>query len=163
MKNLAILILVPFLVSGAVLPIEEAESEFLPSFTSCGAGIPTPDVVRVIGCTKEPCEMKIGGVGISQADFTLPFDTNTVTPEVRGKSFGISIKYKLPDEVVNDGCKHTIISGSCPLKKGEQAQFKLALPVDSPLANINVDMTFHLLGDNKQVLFCYQMKMRVVR
>jgi hypothetical protein len=161
MKNFAVLFFLPFLVSGAVLPSGRSTESL--AFESCGNGIPTPVAVRVPDCKEVPCTMVIGGVGISEVDFEASFETNTVTPEVRGKALGITVKYKLPEEVVKDGCKHTITSGECPLKQGELYNFKLGLPVESPLANINVAMEFKLLGDDKKVLFCYKMQMRVVR
>lgn len=164
MKSLIVFAATILLVQGAVLSPRNSVNDVEElTFSPCGS-LPMPKRVRVANCERTPCTMVMGGVGISEADFEAPFDSTTVTPEVKATTFGITITYKLPDEVVKDGCTHTIIGDKkCPLSKGDLTTFRMTLPVDSPFPVDKLSMQFTLYGDNKQVLFCYKMDMKVVR
>lgn len=132
----------------------------------CGAGIRMPTNVYFGGrdnfCTAEPCQVVRGSDGYTEVDFVVPFDTNTVTPQVKAKVFGITIEYDLPKEVIADGCSHVLVKGTCPLKTGEEAIYGLSLPVDPSTPSVSTEMQFTLFGDNKNIIFCYKLSTNVV-
>ena len=132
----------------------------------CDNGAPLPTAVYFGGkdnfCTAPPCDVFRGSDGLTEVDFSSTFATNTITPNIRARVFGIMITYQLPDDVQNNSCGVSLTSGSCPLAPGAETTFRLQMPVDPTSPRVSTDVIFTLFGDNNVPIFCYRIATRVV-
>lgn len=125
----------------------------------CGNGQIVPKAVYFGGkenlCTKPPCVLKRGKMGITEVEFVSPINSNTITPKAKMKVLGFPIDLSLGIQAAA-ACK--LLRNGCPLIRGETTSFKLAKTVEKDARTGAADVEYSLVGDNNQVIFCYKLK-----
>lgn len=151
-KLLAVLAFVPAIL--AQTPVRQ-----------CVGDLPLPTAVwfgsRENPCTAAPCDLsRSGGLGVTDVDFNVPFDADTIMPRVRATVFGgaVTITQELPDEIRNNPCGILTEGSACPLSAGQSASYRLALPIDPTTPLIPSDTEITLFGANNEVIFCYRLQ-----
>lgn len=132
-------------------------------FRACTGGRPVPTAVffgsRENPCLAEPCNIsRAGGIGVTYVEFTTPFAARSIMPQVQATVFNGSLTFiqELPVEITNNPCQ-ILTQGSCPLAAGQQAAYRLELPVDPSTPLIPTETQITLFGENEQVIFCYRL------
>lgn len=134
----------------------------------CPGGLPSPTAIYFNGrenpCLVEPCKLSRSiGVGITEVEFDVPFDSVSIMPRIRATVFGtITITQELPADIANNPCGILETPHSCPLSSGQHASYRLEMPIDPTTPLIPTDTEITLFGDNNQVIFCYKLKSEVV-
>lgn len=73
---------------------------------------------------------------------------------------GLAIGYELPEEH-RDGCKK-LTNAQCPLKKDQRVEAAGDVPVESPIANVKVNIEFQLHSDSGLAV-CFKIDAKVVK
>jgi Niemann-Pick C2 protein len=133
----------------------------------CGGGLPLPTAVffggRTNPCLAAPCAIsRSSGSGVTYVDFTTRVAASTIMPQVRATAFGVTFTQELPASIRDNPCQ-ILTQGSCPLRAGEQAAYRLELPIESSTPQLISDTEITLFGGaDNHVIFCYRLQTRVV-
>lgn len=153
-KLFAVILLVPAVFART--PVRE-----------CVGGFPLPTAVffgsRTSPCLAAPCDIsRSSGFGVTYVDFATQQAASSIRPRVRAIVFGgVTITQELPPHIEANPCI-ILTQGACPLSAGQQAAYRLELPVEANTPLLSSDTEITLFGDNNQVIFCYRLQTRVV-
>lgn len=131
---------------------------------SCGKGLYVPKAVYFGGkqkfCSKPPCVVKRGTTEVTEVEFTSPYNSNTIVPKAKTKFFGMDVEVNLAN--VNGASSCNDLAGGCPLIKDRPTSFKFVKSVEQKTMVGTAEVEYLLVGDNKQVIFCFKLETRVV-
>ncbi|CAL7949793.1 unnamed protein product [Xylocopa violacea] len=127
------------------------------NYERCANG-PNPTSVKVLGCESLPCNLKRGTTAQVAVDFNVVANTKTLVPEVTVQLGSISSPYPLPEQ---NACK-SLISGQCPLEKGERATYLLKMPVEKAYPKVSLTIQLSLVDERKNSQACFRIPAKVV-
>lgn len=109
------------------------------------------------GCTDDPCQLKRGGSYQFLVDFKQPFEATKLVAEIKAKVGPLSVKWPGFD---TDTCNGKGIT--CPVKKDQNLNYKIAFNVNQNYPAITTDVTFKMFGDQKAEVFCFKLPLTLV-
>ncbi|XP_076659785.1 NPC intracellular cholesterol transporter 2 [Halictus rubicundus] len=127
-------------------------------FEPCDGGLPVPKSVKIVGCTKLPCDLKRGEAAVGEIKFAVVADTKTLTPKVNAQVGSINTPFPLPEK---NACKN-LIDAECPLDKGEVVTYKLSMPVRKIYPTGALTIQLSLEDDQGKSQSCFKLPSQVV-
>ncbi|CAK9822460.1 NPC intracellular cholesterol transporter 2 [Anthophora retusa] len=127
------------------------------TFVPCN-GKPSPKSVEILGCKSLPCNLKRGTQVEASIVFAAPHNTKTLRPDVDVELGNMHVKYPFPEQ---NGCKG-LVSGSCPLQKGEVATYYMKMPIEKAYPRIDLTIQFALVDEQNNFQMCFRIPAKVV-
>ncbi|KOC59746.1 Epididymal secretory protein E1 [Habropoda laboriosa] len=127
------------------------------SFLPCD-GKPGPNSVEILGCKTLPCNLKRGTIVEGSIVFTASASTKTLRPDVDVQLGNMHVKYPFPEQ---NACKG-LVSGSCPLEKGEVSTYFMRMPIERAYPKIGLTIQFALVDEHNNYQMCFKIPAKVV-
>ncbi|KAH7964947.1 hypothetical protein HPB49_002592 [Dermacentor silvarum] len=116
--------------------------------------------VKILGCKKQPCHVKIGSRVTFEASFVAPFTTSSAVNEIG--AYIERHRFQLPEPHV-DACASGHISPSCPMRKGQVYSYRYTLPVREIYPATPATIEYKLVTREGKVIGCSQVPVVIFR
>lgn len=146
-------------------------------------GKPSPNAVRVDGCSTMPCDIVRGQDAIMNMDFTvggnylilhilitrpkvnnlfpnLDNPISSLRPEIIAYALGQTVPYPLSDEL-NNVCAN-LGTSQCPLDPTEEATWKFVFFVGMEYPKVDLVLEVNLLDQSDNIVSCFKLEGQVV-
>ncbi|KAK9294375.1 hypothetical protein QLX08_010995 [Tetragonisca angustula] len=138
----------------AVLFIADSmQATYLP----CKSG-PVPASVSIVGCSSVPCNLVRGTNVEGRINFKAVSSTKSLRPVVDVELGAIHTPYPLPEQ---NACRN-LVSGQCPLQKGDSATYLLKMPVEKSYPKVALTIQLSLVDENNNAEVCFRIPAKVV-
>ncbi|XP_003488795.1 NPC intracellular cholesterol transporter 2 [Bombus impatiens] len=127
------------------------------SYVPCNAG-PSPVSVNIAGCSSLPCNLVRGKDVEANVIFDVVENTNSLKPVVDVQLGSGHIPYVLPEQNACNG----LVSGQCPLQKGQSATYHLKMPVEKSYPRISLTIQLSLVDGQNKPQVCFKIPAKVV-
>ncbi|KAK1133036.1 hypothetical protein K0M31_014399 [Melipona bicolor] len=140
-------------IFAALFIAESMQATYVP----CKSG-PVPASVSIVGCSSVPCNLVRGTNVEGRINFNAVSNAKTLKPVVNVELGTIHIPYPLPEQ---NACKN-LVSGQCPLQKGEPATYLLKMPVEKSYQKVSLTIQLSLVDENNNAQVCFRIPANVV-
>ncbi|KAK6182124.1 hypothetical protein SNE40_009880 [Patella caerulea] len=94
-------------------------------------------------------------------EFDVKFTSNEVVTKSTAKVYGMLGPAKIPFPIPNtDGCKDSGLS--CPLKSGQNYEYKSNIPVKKVFPDVKVVVEWYLNDQSGEVIWCVAVPVKIV-
>ncbi|KOX77076.1 Epididymal secretory protein E1 [Melipona quadrifasciata] len=119
---------------------------------------PAPKSVSIVGCNSVPCNLVRGTNVEGRINFNAVSNARTLRPVVDVQLGSIHIPHLLPEQ---NACKN-LVSGQCPLEKGESATYLLKMPVKKSYQKASLIIQLSLVDENNKTQVCFKIPANIV-
>ncbi|XP_054933456.1 NPC intracellular cholesterol transporter 2-like [Dermacentor andersoni] len=148
----------PLLVVVAAAMASTGSAADSVAFKDCGHG--NVRRVKILGCKKQPCHVKIGSRVTFEASFIAPFTTSSAVNDIG--AYIERHRFQLPEPHV-DACASGHISPSCPMRKGQVYSYRYTLPVREIYPATPATIEYKLVTQEGKVIGCSQVPVVIFR
>jgi ML domain len=142
---------------------------------------PLPLQLDIDGCTDEPCRVKQVGKIHFELEFvarklenikswgkTIVFflfiahETKKLTALVEAYLGDVKLPFEMPKALTN-ACGVGLQNAKCPIDQLQVVRYHLSAPVNAPVADVTVTLEFSLMDENRDVVSCVRVDVRLVK